>query len=563
MSNPLSRFTIRTKIFVAFVLFLCGTVGLGLFAVDRLEGVSATTEDLRGNWLPAARALGDMARSAERLRSNQALLVDATGDERVHDADEVKHQSQLFEEAYRRYRPTIVAGEEQRLAGTMMDTWKAYNALSDRYADILVRGDRDQTSQFLNHDLQVGMSAVREAIDADLAFQDREGQKAGQLGAAIASSARFWIVVVLAAIGGLNVAIGWSMIRGISAPIAKLTVAMRRLADHDIMTEIPGLGRGDEIGGMAATLQVFKDNMIKVGELTAEQERTKVAAASAQRTSLNDAANVFEAKVGGLVSLLSSGATELRATAETMSSTATETNRQATTVAAAAEEASVGVQTVAAAAEQLTASIAEISRQVAQSSRITGKAVEDTRRTDTIVRALAEGAQKIGQVVELITSIAGQTNLLALNATIEAARAGDAGKGFAVVASEVKSLATQTAKATDDIGAQIAQIQSATAEAVQAIRGISTTIEEVSVIATTIAAAVEEQGAATAEIARNVHQTAASAQDVTNNIAGVKRAANDTGAAAGHVLQAASDLSQQAEQLTTEVGGFVAGIRAS
>lgn len=286
-------------------------------------------------------------------------------------------------------------------------------------------------------------------------------------------------------------------------------------------------------------------------------------ATATQKVAMNQTADAFEAKVGSLVSMLSSGATELQATAEAMSATATHTNQQATTVAAAAEEASCGVQTVAAAAEELSTSIHEISRQVAQSAKITGKAVEDARRTDTIVRALADGAQKIGDVVQLITSIAAQTNLLALNATIEAARAGDAGKGFAVVASEVKSLAGQTAKATDEIGAQIRQIQDATVEAVQAIKAIGATIEEVNVIASNIAAAVEEQGAATAEIARNVQQTAASTQEVTATIAGVSQAANDTGAAAGQVLGAASGLSEQAARLTNEVTEFVTGVRAA
>jgi methyl-accepting chemotaxis protein len=218
---------------------------------------------------------------------------------------------------------------------------------------------------------------------------------------------------------------------------------------------------------------------------------------------------------------------------------------------------------VAAAAEELTASIGEIGRQVAQSSKITSKAVDDAKRTDTIVRALAESAEKIGNVVGLITDVASQTNLLALNATIEAARAGDAGKGFAVVASEVKNLANQTGKATEEIDAQITHIQAATKEAVEAIRGISATIEEVSAISTTIAAAVEEQGAATAEIARNVQQTTQAAQEVTVGISGVSQAASETGEAAGHVLAAASDLSKQAEQLSGEVHTFVAGVRAA
>ena len=351
--------------------------------------------------------------------------------------------------------------------------------------------------------------------------------------------------------------------RDIGGSLGRLSRAMSVLAKGDLQTQIPGSDRLDEVGEMANAVTVFKDTMVKAGGMAAEQERLKVAAAEVQKSVMNKTADAFEAKVGRLVSTLSGAATELKATAVSMSTTAALTTRQASTVAAAAEEASVGVQTVAAAAEELTSSISEIGRQVAQASRITGQAVSDAQRTDTIVRALAEAAEKIGHVVGLITNIAGQTNLLALNATIEAARAGDAGKGFAVVASEVKSLANQTAKATEEIGAQISQIQTATKEAVEAIRGITGTIQEVSAISMSIAAAVEEQGAATAEIARNVHQTATSARDVTSNIGGVSQAADDTGAAANRVSAAANDFSRQAEQLSAEVNSFVTGVRAA
>jgi methyl-accepting chemotaxis protein len=221
------------------------------------------------------------------------------------------------------------------------------------------------------------------------------------------------------------------------------------------------------------------------------------------------------------------------------------------------------VQTVAAAAEELASSISEISRQVAQSAKVADKALDDAKRTDTVVQALADSANKIGEVVGLISNIAGQTNLLALNATIEAARAGDAGKGFAVVASEVKNLATQTGKATDDISRQITQIQIATKEAVDSIRGISATISEISQIAAAIAAAVEEQGSATQEIARNVQEAASGTQEVSSNIVGVSQGANDTGSAAGEVLSAAGDLSRQAEQLRAEVGQYIDGVKAA
>ena len=284
---------------------------------------------------------------------------------------------------------------------------------------------------------------------------------------------------------------------------------------------------------------------------------------ASRKDTLVDMAARFEASVGQQIAVLAARSTELEVTSQSMSGTAARTGDQAATVVAAAAAASGGVQTVAAAAEQLSASISEISRQVAHSAKITGKAVADAQRTDKIVQALSEGANRIGQVVGLITNIAGQTNLLALNATIEAARAGNAGKGFAVVASEVKSLANQTAKATEEISAQIAQIQSATKEAVAAIGGITGTIEEVSKIAMTIAAAIDEQSAATSEIARNVQQTASSTQDVTMNIGGVRQSATETGTAAGEVLNAATDLSHQAGQLKTVMNSFLAEIRAA
>lgn len=271
----------------------------------------------------------------------------------------------------------------------------------------------------------------------------------------------------------------------------------------------------------------------------------------------------LETRIGTLARSLAGASADLEGLATMMSGTADSASRQAGGVAEAAELAGQGVATVASAAEQLASSIGEISRQVTDSTRMTDRAVEEARRTDGIVQALAEGAQKINQVVDLISNIAGQTNLLALNATIEAARAGDAGRGFAVVASEVKSLAGQTAKATEEIGAQILQVQTATNQAVDAIRSIATTISEVSGIATSIAAAVEQQGAATSEIARNVQQMSGATQRVTENIADVGQSVNQTGDAAGRMRQAASSLSEQSSKLSAEVSAFLQELHAA
>ena len=375
------------------------------------------------------------------------------------------------------------------------------------------------------------------------------------------------ITLELAAVGlGLMLlmaTLSWLIARDVLSALDRQKTRMQEIADGAIDKPVEETDRGDEIGRMAETLEVLRQTALTARTLEAEQVATKTRSEQEKRDALIALADRFDASVGQLVGLMASGSGELEATAKSMSSTAEGTNRRAAVVGSAATEASQRVQTVAAAAEELSSSITEISRQVAQSAEVTGRAVDSARRTDTIVRALSDGAQQIEHVAELISSIAEQTNLLALNATIEAARAGEAGRGFAVVASEVKSLASQTAEATREIGDKIAQIQGATKEAVDAIGGITATIEEVSRIATSIGAAIEEQGAATAEIARSVSQTAEATKEVTTNIGVVSTAANETGNAAGMVLAAASNLSKQAEQLSGEVGTFLAGVRAA
>ncbi len=360
-------------------------------------------------------------------------------------------------------------------------------------------------------------------------------------------------------------AVGYVLIviqHGIVRPLRALTEAMRRLAGRDMSVQVVGSGRGDEIGAIAAALQVFKEDMVRANALSAAQDAER--AEKAQRAQALDRLIAgFEARIAQMVSLLASASTELEATARAMSTTVEQTGRQSGVVAEAARDADQRVQSVAAATDELTSSIREISQQVAAGAQRAGHVAEDAQRTDVVVQQLADTSGRIGQIVDLISSIASQTNLLALNATIEAARAGEAGRGFAVVASEVKNLAQQTAKATEGVGAQIAQIRQAADAAVGALAGVSAGIEHINQSSSAIAAAVEQQGTATGEIARNVQQTAVSTRTVTDNIVAVSRSARDNGTAATQVLASAGELSQQAEQLNHEVTEFIRLVKAA
>jgi methyl-accepting chemotaxis protein len=350
---------------------------------------------------------------------------------------------------------------------------------------------------------------------------------------------------------------------GITSPITRLADVMQRLATGESTVRVPDTGRADEVGAMARSVKVFKDNALKMEQMRGSQEATKQQVEAEKRRAVAELADGFEKSVLGIVGVVSSAATELQSTAQTMSSTAEQTRQQSIIVSSSSQEASANVQTVASASEELSSSIAEIGQHVRQASQIIGQAALEGERTNHSVQGLAEEAQKIGEVVALITDIAAQTNLLALNATIEAARAGEAGRGFAVVASEVKSLATQTAKATEEIRVQIAAVQGETQSAVQAIRSICETIVKVNEISTSVAAAVEEQTAATREIARNAEQAASGTADVSRNISGVTDAAGQTGTAAAHVLNSSGELAKQAEKLRAEVDRFLRTVRAA
>jgi methyl-accepting chemotaxis protein len=350
---------------------------------------------------------------------------------------------------------------------------------------------------------------------------------------------------------------------GVSASIRGVATRMQALADGNLAIELPEAERGDEVGQMARTVRIFRDSMAEGERLRAEQEDLKAHAAEQRKLDMRRLANDFEGAVGEIIETVSSAATDLEVSASTLTSSAVRSQQLATTVASGSNEASCNVQAVAAATEELTSSVTEISRQVQGSARIAGEAVAQAQKTNDRVSELAKAANRIGDVVDLINTIAGQTNLLALNATIEAARAGDAGRGFAVVASEVKLLAEQTAKATGEISQQIASMQAATGDSVAAIKEIGETIGKMSEIASAIAAAVEEQGAATQEISRNVQQAAHGTKQVSSNISDVQRGAVETESASAQVLSATQSLSSESNRLKLEVTKFLNSVRAA
>ena len=373
------------------------------------------------------------------------------------------------------------------------------------------------------------------------------------------------VITVIVTAAGLIAAIAvglWVSLRGISRPIGALSSVMERFARDDLDADIPGLGRGDELGGMARTVETFKQNALERRRME-QREREEIAARAERTQRIAALTQSFDGKTAALLGVIGSAAAQLKSTAQAMSATAEQTTRQSSGVMSAADHPSANVQTVATAAEELSSSILEISRQVDQSARLTRAVATEAEATNQTVKGLAESSARIGEVVSLINDIASQTNLLALNATIEAARAGDAGKGFAVVAGEVKTLANQTARATEEISQQIGAVQTATGSAVEAIAGMVKRIDEINLIAAAISSAVEEQAAATGEIARNVQEAARGTEEVSENISGVTTAAGETREASDQVLQAAQSLIAQSGDLEREVAGFLAGVRAA
>jgi methyl-accepting chemotaxis protein len=547
-----------------FLPGIAGVVGILEPLLNRLENQVAMADASLTALLNVARTSQDLRISAGGRAATASLAISTrrplTAAE-ISSMDRAQGRVDLD-------RGRIEAGVDQigsppRLAKAMNDAIEGYFGKAAPWLEKEMAAGRND-GKFAIDSNQLA-SAIVPAVQAFFAVRDAAlAEAAERAGAArdgaltMLALAGLAVVALLGVLGGVTVMLR----RRVITPLATLTGAVGDLAAGRRDVTIPTVERADEIGAMAGSLQVFKEALI--AKKAADEAAAVEADAKIQRGQRVDRiTGDFEAMIGEIVEIVSQASTELEASAGTLTATAERSEELATTVASASEEASTNVQSVASATEEMASSVNEISRQVQGSARIAGEAVEQAQKTNDRVAELAKAAARIGDVVELINTIAGQTNLLALNATIEAARAGEAGRGFAVVASEVKALAEQTAKATGEISQQISGIQAATQESVGAIKEIGDTIGRMSEIASTIAAAVEEQGAATQEISRNVQQAAHGTQQVSSNIADVQRGASETGSASAQVLTAAKSLSGESDRLKREVGKFLSSVRAA
>jgi methyl-accepting chemotaxis protein len=561
-----AKFSIRSKIISVVAFLLVAMTGMGLLAVKNMRAIHANTVDITTNWMPSIRVLGDLRAGVITYRTvlREHMLAETLEEKEASEktlAAVVENNNKIRA----LYEPMITSPEERTLYNEWSKTWDAFKhgaqevmALSRKAVGKTPTEAHDLNAKTVN---KIGIEADN-ILKKDIDLNNTGADKAAQDAADSYASAFMILAAILGAVVIIGAGVSFYVVRDVSTGIASIVNPMQALGKGDLSAEVPHRGEKTEIGAMADTLQVFKEALI--AKKAADEAAALDAEAKIERGRRVDSiTRNFESMIGEIVQTVSSASTQLEASAGTLSSTAARSQELTTLVAAASEEASTNVQSVASATEELSSSVNEISRQVQESARMASDAVGQARVTNDRVSELSKSAARIGDVVELINTIAGQTNLLALNATIEAARAGEAGRGFAVVASEVKALAEQTAKATGEIGQQITGIQAATQDSVTAIREISGTIEKLSEISSTIAAAVEEQGAATQEISRNIQQAAMGTTEVSSNITDVQRGATETGSASSQVHSAAKSLSCESNRLKIEVSKFLDSVRAA
>jgi len=559
--------SIRTKITAVFALATLAFVALGALALVQMSGLNASSEAVRDDWLPSIDKVAALQDAVQEFRMKEAklLMVYGAHPEQVAGAEmAMKGAAMAVDEAFKAFEPLITPGtDDVALMKTFTTLWPKFRASAFRTMETAAKGDASAaTDTFLNADF-AAKKAVTDVLQKEIGFNRNGGREASEAISTQYAQRRavFLGVLILGAL--MNAAMAAGLILGIVAPVGAATDALRRLAAGDLTVAVEGAARGDEIGAMARAVDVFKDRMAQTRELERQAETTRLQVEADRKTMLASLAESFDRSVNAIVTRVSSAATEMQATATLMTDTAAETAAQAGVVAEASETASGNVGSVASATEQMTYSVKEIRDHVQRSRSIAFEAAAQTEKTDLLMQELSAAAEKIGGIVSLITDIAGQTNMLALNATIEAARAGEAGRGFAVVAQEVKILAQQTTKATTEISAQIAGIQSSTHNAAGLISAIVRTTEQARAISETIASAVDQQGEATDEIAKNIQEASESARQVAINIGGVMETARGSSAASVQMLDSSRELTRQAQELRVEVDHFLDSVRAA
>ena len=535
-------------------------LGLGGLSVYQLGVMNTASRDVRDNWLPSVDALGELKAivSRERIRAARVMATEDPA-QRAAAMNDTAEAARGVQNAIKTYEPLVSSREERELFEKIQAAYRTY---SDQFRPLLTKQNDPAAMTAFNTQSATMFRTTFGLIEQASALNRAGAAKAGEEAEAAydwALKASLGTLFLAAVLSGACVI--W-LTRNVAGGIGNLSASMLRLSRRDYGFELAEATRADEIGEMARAVATCRDGLREADALAAAQaaeERAKAARVS----QVDELLREFEADTTSVLRGVASAAVELDATAGELAGTARDGVERATSVAAASEQASANVQTVAASTEELAASIAEISRQVTGSAEVARRAAEDARATDSAVHGLSDAARGIGDVVRLINDIAGQTNLLALNATIEAARAGEAGRGFAVVASEVKTLAAQTAKATEQIGSQISAMQGETERAVAAIGGIVQTIEQINSITAQVAAAAEEQAAATREIGRAVAEAAAGTQEVSRHTGSVTAGAEQTGAASEQLRAASGELSRQAEQLRGRFDRFLGEIRAA